>query len=78
MPDVFDLDSRHPKYATVPVSPEIEVVEVYGMKCEILLSEEGGGWQAEYNGSTRWARSKTAALESMIEDLQIDLYNEEV
>ena len=76
MPDVFDLDSRHPKYSKAAPEPQVEVVEVHGMKCEIFLSEDyGGGWNAEHNGSIRWARTKVAALEAMIEELQIDLYN---
>lgn len=75
MPDVFDLDSRHPKYSRES-EYDFQVVEVYGMKCEIHLYEDGYGWAAEFKGHVRYARSRQAALETMIEDLQIDLYNE--
>lgn len=77
MPDVFDLDSRHPKYSKAAPEPEVQIVEVQGMKVEIILTEEPDGWQAEALGSTRWARTKITALEAMIEDLQIDFYNED-
>jgi hypothetical protein len=76
MPDVFDYDSRHPKYSR-ETEQDFQTVEVYGMKCEIHLYEDGHGWAAEHKGAIRYARSKQAALESMIEDLQIDLYTEE-
>lgn len=77
MPDVFDLDSRHPKYSKSPAEPEFIIVEVFGTKLEIVLAEDQQGFTATCEGhGSRYARTHQAAIEAMLETIQENLYTE--